>query len=185
MIDNHKHIFEIFKKSAFSINSDDIVFQYSADIEKELSDLNINFLKIREESLTVEKNDLDFYIFEKSNDYLKLNEVVKKGNVLIINKESVPLSLIDGKTFSNFTEDENNFFFSNSISFNEFIEFIKSQEMDSDEAFHFVDYVNKTNRKIVFTSLSEKGRLIINYFNEIHNFDSKNNYSIPLEEFKS
>ena len=48
MIDNHKHIFEIFKKSAFSINPDDIVFQYSADIEKELSDLNINFLKIRE-----------------------------------------------------------------------------------------------------------------------------------------
>lgn len=60
MIDNHKHIFEIFKKSAFSINPDDIVFQYLADIEKELSDLNINFLKIREESLTVEKNDLDF-----------------------------------------------------------------------------------------------------------------------------
>jgi len=185
MIDNHKHIFEIFKKSEFSINPDDIVFQYSADIEKELSDLNINFLKIREESLTVEKNDLDFYIFEKSNDYLKLNEVVKKGNVLIINKESIPLSLIDGKTFTNFIEDENNFFFSNSISFNEFIEFIKSQEMDSDEAFHFVDYVNKTNRKIVFTSLSEKGRLIINYFNEIHSFDSKINYSIPLEEFKS
>lgn len=185
MIDNHKLIFDVFKKSEFSINPDDIVFEYSADTEKELSDLNIKFLKIREESLTVEKNDLDFYIFEKSNDYLKLNEVVKKGNVLIINKESVPLSLIDGKTFTNFIEDENNFFFSNSISFNEFIEFIKSQEMDSDEAFHFVDYVNKTNRKIVFTSLSEKGRLIINYFNDIYNFDSKINYSIPLEEFKS
>jgi hypothetical protein len=185
MIDNHKHIFEIFKKSAFSINPDDIVFQYSADIEKELSDLNINFLKIREESLTVDKNDLDFYIFEKSNDYLKLNEIVKKGNVLIINKESVPLSLIDGKTFTNFTEDENNFFFSNSKSFNEFIEFIKSQEIDSEEAFHFVDYVNKTNRKIVFTSLSEKGRLIMKYFNEIHNFDNKIDYSISFEEFKT
>ncbi|MDM1044372.1 hypothetical protein HX004_10740 [Myroides sp. 1354] len=185
MIDNHKHIFEVFKKSEFSINSDDIVFCYSKDIEKELSDLNINFLKIREESLTVEKNDLDFYVFEKTIDYLKMNEVVKTGNVLIINKEGIPLSLIDGKTFTNFIEDENNFLFSNSISFNEFIEFIKSQEIDSDEAFHFVDYVNKTNRKIVFTSLSEKGRIIINYYNEIYHFDSKIDYSIPVEEFKS
>jgi hypothetical protein len=185
MIDFHKNIFRVFKESEFSINPDDIVFTYSVSIEKQLSALDLKFLKIREESLTVEKSDLDLNIFEKSDDYLKLNEVVKKGNVLIINKESVPLSLIDNVTFTNFIKDENNFFFSNSKSFNEFIEFIKSQEIDSDEAFHFVDYVNKTNRKIVFTSLSEKGRLIINYFNEIHSFDSKINYSIPLEEFKS
>lgn len=185
MIDFHKNIFKVFKESEFSINPDDIVFTYSVSIEKQLSALDLKFLKIREESLTVEKSDLDLNIFEKLDDYLKLNEVVKKGNVLIINKESVPLSLIDNVTFTNFIKDENNFFFSNSKSFNEFIEFIKSQEIDSDEAFHFVDYVNKTNRKIVFTSLSEKGRLIINYFNEIHSFDSKINYSIPLEEFKS
>lgn len=185
MIDFHKNIFKVFKESEFSINPDDIVFTYSVSIEKQLSALDLKFLKIREEFLTVEKSDLDLNIFEKSDDYLKLNEVVKKGNVLIINKESVPLSLIDNVTFTNFIKDENNFFFSNSKSFNEFIEFIKSQEIDSDEAFHFVDYVNKTNRKIVFTSLSEKGRLIINYFNEIHSFDSKINYSIPLEEFKS
>jgi hypothetical protein len=185
MIDFHKSIFKVFKESEFSINPDDIIFQYSMSIEKQLSALDVKFIKIREEYLTVEKSDLDLNILEKSDDYLKLNEVVKKGNVLIINKESTPLSLIDDVTFTNFIEDENNFFFSNSKSFNEFIEFIKSQEMDSDEAFHFVDYVNKTNRKIVFTSLSEKGRLIINYFNEIHSFDSKINYSIPLEEFKS
>ncbi|SEQ59140.1 hypothetical protein [Flavobacterium frigoris] len=185
MIDFHKNIFKVFKESEFSINSDDIVFQYCKSIEKQLSALSLKFLKIREEFITVEKKDLDLNIFEKLEDYLKLNEVVKKGNVLIINKESVPLSLIDNITFTNFIVDENNFFFSNSRSFYEFIEFIKSQEMDSDEAFHFVDYVNKTNRKIVFTSLSEKGRLIINYFNEIHSFDSKINYSISLEEFKS
>lgn len=185
MIDYHKKIFEIFKDSDFLINPDDIVFQYSASIEKQFSELNIDTLKIREETLTIEKSALNLNIYEKLEDYLKLNEVEKKENVLIINKENVPFSLIDNITYTNFTLDENNFFFSNSKSFYEFIEFIKSQEIDADEAFHFVDYVNKTNRKIVFTSLSEKGRLIIKYYNEIHNFNHQKNYSTSFEDFKT
>lgn len=152
MTDYHKKIFEIFKNSDFLINPDDIVFQYSANIEKQFSELNIDTLKIREETLTIEKSDLNLNVYEKLEDYLKLNEVEKKENVLIINEKNVPFSLIDNITYTNFTLDENNFFFSNSKSFYEFIEFIKSQEIDADEAFHFVDYVNKTNRKIIFTS---------------------------------
>ncbi|MEO0038523.1 MAG: hypothetical protein RIQ59_1734 [Bacteroidota bacterium] len=185
MTDYHKKIFEIFKNSDFLINPDDIVFQYSANIEKQFSELNIDTLKIREETLTIEKSALNLNVYEKLEDYLNLNEVEKKENVLIINKENVPFSLIDNITYTNFTLDENNFFFSNSKSFYEFIEFIKSQEIDADEAFHFVDYVNKTNRKIVFTSLSEKGRLIIKYYNEIHNFNYKKNYSTSFEDFKT
>jgi hypothetical protein len=185
MIDYHKKIFEIFKDSDFLINPDDIVFQYSASIEKQFSELNIDTLKIREETLTIDKSALNLNIYEKLEDYLKLNEVEKKENVLIINKENGAFSLIDNITYTNFTLDENNFFFSNSKSFYEFIEFIKSQEIDADEAFHFVDYVNKTNRKIVFTSLSEKGRLIIKYHNEIHNFNHQKNYSISFEDFKT
>lgn len=185
MIEYQQKLYSIFKNSEFSINSDDIVFQYSKNIEKQFSDLNIDFTKIRAESLTVEKSALNLSIYEKLEDYLKLNEIVKEGDILIINKEKVPYSLIDDQTFTNFIQDESNFFFTNSKSFNEFIEFIKSQDIDSDEAFHFVDYVNKINRKIVFTSLSEKGRLIIKYFNEIHNFDNKVNYSISLQEFKT
>jgi hypothetical protein len=185
MTDYHKKIFQIFKNSDFLINPDDIVFQYSANIEKQFSELNIDTLKIREETLTIEKSALNLNVYEKLEDYLNLNEVEKKENVLIINKENVPFSLIDNITYTNFTLDENNFFFSNSKSFYEFIEFIKSQEIDADEAFHFVDYVNKTNRKIVFTSLSEKGRLIIKYYNEIHNFNYKKNYSTSFEDFKT
>lgn len=185
MIDDHKKIYEIFKDSDFLINPDDIVFQYSQNIEKQFYELNIDTLKIREETLTIEKSALNLNIYEKLEDYLKLNEVEKSGNVLIINKENVPFSLIDNITYTNFILDENNFLFSNSKSFYEFIEYIKSQEIDADEAFHFVDYVNKTNRKIVFTSLSEKGRLIIKYYNEIQNFSHKKNYSTSFEDFKT
>ena len=69
MIDYHKNIFDIFKDSEFSINPDDIVFQYSANIEKQFSDLNIKTLKIREESLTVEKSDLKLNIFERKSHF--------------------------------------------------------------------------------------------------------------------
>ncbi len=185
MINNHQKIYDIFKDSEFTINSDDIVFQYSANIEKQFSELNINIEKIREETITVEKSNLKVSVYENFEDYLKLNEVEKNENILIINKENVPFSLFDNQTFINFIQDDNNFFFSNSKSFNEFIEFIKSQDLDSDEAFHFVDYVNKTIRKIVFTSLSEKGRVIIKYFNEVKNFDNKINYGIAFENFKT
>lgn len=185
MINYHQKIYEIFKDAEFTMNSDDIIFQYSANIEKQFSDLNIKIEKIREETINVEKNNLKVSVYERFEDYLKLNEVDKNENVLIINKENVPFSLFDNQTFINFIQDDNNFFFSNSKSFNDFIEFIKSQDLDSDEAFHFVDYVNKTIRKIVFTSLSEKGRVIIKYFNEVHNFDNKINYSIAFENFKT
>lgn len=185
MINNHQRIYDIFKDSEFTINSDDIVFQYSANIEKQFSELNIKIEKIREETITVEKSDLKVSVYEHFENYLKLNEVEKNENVLIINKENVPFSLFNNQTFINFIQDDNNFFFSNSKSFNEFIEFIKSQDLDSDEAFHFVDYVNKTIRKIVFTSLSEKGRVIIKYFNEVQNFDNKIKYSIAFENFKT
>jgi hypothetical protein len=185
MINYHKSLFEIFKDSEFTINPDNIVFPYSTNIEKQFSDLNVKTEKIREESLTIEKTDLKLNIYENIEDYLKLNEVEKTENILIINKENVPFSLIDNDTFTNFNLDVNNFFFSNAKSYYQFIEFIKSHDIDSDEAFHFVDYVNKTNRKIVFTSLSEKGRLIMKYYNEIHKFNIEEDYSISFEEFKN
>ena len=185
MIDNHKKIFDIFKNSEFTINADDFVFKYSANIEKQFSALNIKTEKIRDELIAVEKSDLKINVYEKSSDYLKLNEIIRSEDVLILNGENDAFSLIGNQAFTNFVQDDGNFFFSNSNSFNEFIEFIKSQDVDSDEAFHFVDYVNKTNRKIVFTSLSEKGRVIIKYFNEVHNFDNKINYSVAFDNFKS
>lgn len=184
MINYHKNIYEIFIDSDFSINADDIVFQYSENIEKQFTNLNINFLNIRNETLTIEKKDFNLNIYKNSESYLKLNEISKNEDVLIINKENAPFSLFNDTTFTNFTQDDNNFLFSNAKSFNQFIEFIKSQEIDSDEAFHFVDYVNKTHKKIVFTSLSEKGRLIIKYYNEIPNFDNKINYHTSFEDFK-
>ncbi|MBS7231661.1 hypothetical protein KHA90_11555 [Flavobacterium psychroterrae] len=114
-----------------------------------------------------------------------MNEIDKNGDVLILNIENEPLSYLDKKTYVNFIENNENHFFNNAIGYNSFIQFIKDQDVDSEEAFHFVDYVNSDNRKIVFTSANEKGRIIIKYYNEIHHFDVKINYSKSFEKFEN
>lgn len=183
MIENHKKIHELFRQSTFSIESDKIVFQYSASIETQLGELNIEVENIRNESIEVEKANLPFKIYENYNSYLKLSEI-NNQSVLILNIDNEPYSFIEGETYINFVLNKENFFFINSISYAEFLSFLKEQDKDTDEAFHFVDYYNGTNRKIVFTSLTEKGRLIIKYFNEIYHFDEKTDFSKHLNDFK-
>lgn len=183
MIETHKIIHELFKQSTFDIESDKIVFQYSASIETQFGELNIEFENIRNESIEVEKVNFPFKIYENYNSYLKLNEI-NNQNVLILNIDNEPYSYIEGETYINFALDKENFFFTNSISYSQFLNFLREQDKDTDEAFHFVDYFNSTNRKIVFTSITDKGRLIIKYFNEIYHFDEKMDLSKNLSEFK-
>lgn len=183
MIEIHKKIYNLFTQSTFNIEVDKIVFEYSTDTETQLKELNIEIENIRNESIEVEKANFPIKIYEKYDSYLKLNEV-NNQNILIINIDDKPYSYIQGDTFINFILEKENFFFINSISYTQFLNFLKEQEKDTDEAFHFVDYYNSTNRKIVFTSLTEKGRLIIKYFNEINHFDEKVDLSKHLNDFK-
>lgn len=182
MIEIHEKIYNLFKQS-FNIERDKIVFQYSSSIETELNELNVEFENIRNESIEVEKTNFPFKIYENYKSYLKLNEITNQ-NVLILNIENEPYSLIEGETFVNFVLDRGNFFFSNTISYAQFLNFLKDQDKDTDEAFHFVDYYNDINRKIVFTSLTEQGRLIVKFYNEIYHFDEKTDLSINLIKFK-
>lgn len=185
MLETHKKIFEIFQQSAFEIKPDKVDFQYSQDIKSQLIALNIEFENIRNITLSVEKVNFPIKIYSDFNTYLKLTEVKNNNNVLILNLDGLPYSLINNSTYINFEEKNENYFFKNAISFNEFIDFLKTQENDTEEAFHFVDYLNDISRKIVFTSLTDKGRLIIKYTNQILHFDENINLNNCLENFKN
>lgn len=185
MIAQHNKIYQIFKTSKFTINLESITFDYSEYIEQQLSDLSIEFEKIRDETIIILHENIPFKIYNDLDSYLKISEVGKEQNLLILNLDNEPLSYLDKKTYINFIENNENYFFTNSIAYNDFIKFIKTQDTDSEEAFHFVDYINNDSRKIVFTSLSENGRIIIKYYNEIINFDSKIDYDKYLEKFKN
>lgn len=173
MIDLQKTLYQIFKESVFNINTDNIYFEYSENIKNQLSDLSIVFENIRNKKIIIEKENIPLSIYLYFSDYLKINEVVKQKPILILNLDGQAYSYIDKKTFINFEEVNDNFFFKNSICYTNFIKFIKSQDIDSEDSFHFVDYVNSDNRKIVFTSLSEKGRIILKYYIEIKHFNDE------------
>ena len=185
MVDLQKNIYQIFKDSSFEIKTDTIDFEYSSSIQSQFSALSIEFENIRDKSIIVYKENIPFNIYNDFKSYLKINEIEKQKPILILNLINEPFSFIDNKTFVNFKEANQNYFFNNAICYCEFIKFIKSQDIDSEEAFHFVDYVNSDNRKIVFTSLSEKGRVILKYYNEIKHFDQNINFEIYLEKFKN
>ncbi|UUC44384.1 hypothetical protein [Flavobacterium cerinum] len=184
MIQDHKKIYDLFKSSTFNMMSNKIVFEYSENIEAQLTALDIDYEKIRTESIEVNNDNFPLKIFENYKSYLKLNEV-KHSNVLILNINERPYSFINGETYIDFILDSGNFFFTNSRSFDHFLTFLKEQDKDTDEAFHFVDYYNSTNRKIVFTSLTDKGRLIIKFFNEINHFEEKVDLSKSFSNFKN
>lgn len=185
MLETHKKIFEIFQQSVFEIKPDKVDFQYSTNIENQLTALNIDFENIRNTTLSVEKENFPIKIYSDFNSYLKLTEVKNNNNVLILNVDNLPYSLINNLTYINFEEKPENYFFKNAISFNDFIDFLKTQEIDTEEAFHFVDYLNDISRKIVFTSLTDKGRLIIKYHNRILHFSENINLNNSLENFKN
>ncbi|MFV8347194.1 hypothetical protein [Flavobacterium sp. ZB4P13] len=185
MLEIHKNIFEIFKESVFEIKADKVDFQYSANIENQLIALDIEYENIRDKTISVEKENLPIKIYSEFNSYLRLTEIKNNDNILILNVGNLPYSLINNITFVNFEEEPENYFFKNTISFKGFIDFLKSQEVDTEEAFHFVDYLNDISRKIVFTSLTDKGRLIIKYYNQIFHFNERINLNNSLENFKN
>ncbi|WP_445453529.1 hypothetical protein [Flavobacterium sp. 25HG05S-40] len=183
MLETQKKIFELFNNPGFEIKADKIDFLFSENVENQLKALNIVYEKIRNQILSVEKEDLQLKIYNDFASYLKLTEVNNNLNVLILNQTGKPYSLIAGTTYIDFKEKPENYFFKNAISFYNFIDFLKTQEIDSEEAFHFVDYLNDVARKIVFTSLTDKGRLIIKYHNEIYHFNENFNLNNSLENF--
>ncbi|WP_121967251.1 hypothetical protein [Myroides sp. N17-2] len=184
MLEIHKNVFSIFNHSSYEIKSDKIVFTYSRSIESKFDDLGIKYEKIRNETLSVEKKSLPMSVYSDFKSYLKISEINVSKSVLILNINSLPYSLIEDKTYINFEQEDENYFFKNAISFNDFIEYLKTHAPDTDETFIFIDYLNDISRKIVLTSLADKGRLIIKYHNHVQNFNENIDLSISLVDFK-
>lgn len=184
MIETHHKIYELLRLETTVFNEEEIILEATPNITQTLNELNIPFTSItRNNTLRIDIEAISVRIFETEEKYLKFTEV-SNTNVLILNRESSPLSFLNGVTYKNFIPDSDNLFFINSICFFDFIKFLESLDKDTDEAFHFVDYVNKTTRRMVFTSLSDKGRIILRYSPNIPNLDKKTNYSLVTEKFK-
>lgn len=167
------------------VKSDYIRFEYNIGLEQYLTETNIEFEKIRSEDINVYFSNLSFIIYSSTNSYLKEANISKKNDLLIVDYNGVPLSRINSNIYLNFKIKDNFYFFSNSNYYLEFISFLKSKQEESDDGFHFIDYSNSVERKIVITSLAEKSRIILKYFKEVPNFSNEFDYSTGYNQFKS
>ena len=182
----YKDIAGLFKSSAYTWLDESIQFNADPSIKSTLDTYRISYTDIPGKSaISVERDDFPVKIYRNSESYLTLNIVARRQDAMILDINDENYCWIENVSYVNFTSSAENYYFTNALAYFELVEFFKSQVNDSDEAFHFVDYVNDIARKIVFTSLSDKGRLIIKYFNEIRLFNVSIDYLALVEEVKN
>lgn len=167
MLELHKRIYDFCNNLDYEIRGDYIQLKFNEDLRNFLQEQNITFESIREKEIHIKYEDIGFTIFNNTTEYLTINNVRKTLDVLILNFNDKPLSKISNLCYLNFELKNDFFFFSNACNYLDFIEFLKSKEQETDDAFHFIDYSNDVNRKIVLTSISEKSRIILKYFKEV------------------
>ncbi|MCZ8163042.1 MAG: hypothetical protein O9275_20455, partial [Microcystis sp. LE19-196.1B] len=131
--------------------------------------------------LTIDRNQLAFY--SSKDEFKKVNTSFDLQSVLILDG-SRNYSFINGKTFINFEEKQDFFYFSNASCYLEFILFLKSLISSDEKEFHFIDSYNFDFRRITMINFSEKGRLNISYSAEIPDFDTSIDYSKGFRLFK-
>lgn len=184
MIQKYKEIIEFLKTNKPLFIEDGLSFDNTDEIKEQLKSLEISYNNRWDNTIHVEIDNFPIKIFNDKNSYLKLN-LIKSEDLIIVGDGTIPiLSWLSNTVYNDLDENNEDNFFSNAIAYKEFIDFLKSQDSDNEEAFHFVDYINDSARRIVFTSLSDKGRVIINFYNHVKPFDANKDYQLGLETFK-
>jgi hypothetical protein len=122
-------------------------------------------------------------VFGSIDSFLKIKEITSSSDFLIFDGNNV-ISYIDNSAYVNFTLDKNYFLIGNTQTYLQFQNFLKEQEKEVDGTFHFVDSYNKDLRKIIFVSLSEKGRLNISYNILCPLFDTSKDISSGFKRYQ-
>ena len=181
---NQKIIFNLWKNFGLEISNSTIIFKVNEEITQSLKEIGGKSETIRDKEIRLDINSLPFKVFLNPDDYLKRSIVELKKDTLIINSPNLPLSFVENQTYINFQEENNNYFFSNALTFSNFIDFLEDQDQDQEGGFHFIDSVNTVSRRMVFTSPTEKGRVVIKYSNKIPALDTSFDYNKILQRFK-
>ncbi len=181
-----KDLTGIFQPNNFRFVDGGIEFDFSDEIKTALDKCEIQNTPINQgTALRIELDILQFGIYETYEDFLKVEEVRKNRDCIVFNPNGASYTLVGTETYVDFNLKDNNYFFSNAKCYFELISFIDSQKSETEDAFHFVDYVNEGARKFVFTSLSDKGRVIVEYAKKLSLMDTDTDYRPIVEEFRA
>jgi len=180
----HKDLYDILQKTTqFIITSGYIeLSSYDSNVEEKLIEIGLSSEKIGSENLRILINNTNIKIFKNIDEFNSINSIDNNSNILILEKE--PVSFLKGETYNNFDLTKDDFLIENAKAYLEFQAFLKEQESETDESFHFVDSYNLDFRKLIFVSLAENGRLSITYNADIPNFDRTYDFGNDLLIFQ-
>lgn len=184
-IDYHKILFQILT-STNSVKVDASFIQIdqpSEDIQEKLNEIGAEVENLAGGVIRIIPNSINTTLFTNIEEFRKIRKIHSDSDILIL--EQPAISYFDSNTYIDFKSSDSEFLIVNTKAYLEFQNFLKQQEKESDESFHFVDSFNIDFRKLSFVSLSEKGRLTIKYDLVIPEFDREKDYSIALNKFKS
>lgn len=160
-----------------------IEVNYTDEVLAKCKSLNIETEKIQTK-LRLLTNSIQTKVFDSVDTFLKTKEINNQSNFLIYNNANI-VSYINETTFLDFQTKSDYYLIKNTKTFLEFQSFLKEQEKEIDGTFHFVDSYNKDLRKIIFVSLSEKGRLNISYELSSPHFDEYQDFCRGFERYKA
>lgn len=160
-----------------------IEVNYTDEVLDKCKSLNIETEKIQTK-LRLLTNTIQTKVFDSVESFLKTKEINNQSNFLIFNNANI-FSYINETTFLDFQKKTDCYLIKNTKTFLEFQSFLKEQEKETDGTFHFVDSYNKDLRKIIFVSLSEKGRLNISYELASPHFDESQDFCRGFERYKA
>lgn len=183
MLDIQINIYDFIVALDYQIKADNLHFKYDENLEAYLNQVGIKFEKIRTEEINIDYSNLGFKVFQNTKDFLTISNIEKECDILILDFNGITLSKIQDESYLNFNLEEEFYFFSNASNYLGFIKLLKSKDQETEDAFHFIDYANDINRKIVLTSLTEKSRLILKYFKEIPLLPTNIDYSVSVKQF--
>lgn len=138
-------------------------------------------IEVIHDKLRLITSSISTKIYDSINSFLFNTELSESSDILIIdNTDSI--SFFEGLTYLNF-ELKEIYLINNQKVYLDFLSFLKKYEIEAEDSFHFVDSYNRDLRKISFVSLSENGRLNINYDLKAPLFDTSKSLSKSFEKF--
>lgn len=165
-----------------SFLSDSIELNYSEGIISKSQSIGIEFEKIgNNDKVRLLKNSIKTFVYS-SFDELRKSFLNQNFENIFVLRDSDVFSYISDTSYINFIENPSNIF-KNIFSYKKFIAFLKEQEKEVEGTFFFIDSFSRDLRKIVLTSITEKGRVTIKYSSDLPKFNNEKDYSVGLEKF--
>lgn len=142
-----------------------LIFNENDDLISFLMSENITF-ENRQASIIIERDSLPYSYFHNINEFYNEINRNKLEKAVAVNNYSPSKQLLtmEGETVFLDGQQTTNYLFNNALAYFDAILFFKNcYDNAENEVFDFVDFYSRSKKVIIFSSLSEKRRLKLNF----------------------